>query len=112
MAKIRVEKRTVHGALKGLDSLFSPGTTKFSDYVKMASDFHGFLRTVFANIHGQKTPPVRKECTALDGYKKYNSSKKYRLRQSNILFDNAQAMIATRTVKTVTVSDAGRRRRR
>ena len=39
-----------------------------------------------------------------------NSSKNCRQRQRNNLFDNAQAMVATRTVKTVAVPDGGRRR--
>ncbi len=47
MDKIYVKERTVYGVLEALDGLFSPGTTKFSDYVKLTSDDNGFLRTAW-----------------------------------------------------------------
>jgi len=44
-------------------------------------------------------------------FKRFLFSKKCLKQQMNILFDIAQAMVATRTVKTVAVSDIGRQRR-
>lgn len=39
--------KTIYGVLEALDSIFSPNSTKFSDYVKFTSDDNGFLRTAF-----------------------------------------------------------------
>ena len=44
---MRFGTKTVYGVLEALDSIFSPGSTKFSDYVKETSDDNGFLRTAF-----------------------------------------------------------------
>ena len=48
MLEIPVCERTVYDVLCALDRIFSPGTTRFSDYVKNTSDDHGFLRTAYA----------------------------------------------------------------
>ena len=44
--------RTVYGVLSALDNIFSPNSTKFSDYVKSTSDDNGFLRTAFCKKKG------------------------------------------------------------
>lgn len=42
-----LERKTLYGVLEALDGIFSPDSTKFSDYVKETSDDNGFLRTAF-----------------------------------------------------------------
>lgn len=44
---MKLETKTLCGVLEALDNIFSPGNTKFSDYVKETSDDNGFLRTAF-----------------------------------------------------------------
>ena len=44
---MKLETKTVYGVLEALDSIFSPDSTKFSDYVKETSDDNSFLRTAF-----------------------------------------------------------------
>lgn len=44
---MKLGTKTLYGVLEALDSIFSPDSTKFSDYVKETSDDNGFLRTAF-----------------------------------------------------------------
>ena len=44
---MKLEAKTLYGVLEALDSIFSPGNTKFSDYAKETSDDNSFLRTAF-----------------------------------------------------------------
>ena len=44
---MRLETKTLYGVLEALDGIFSPDSTKFSDYVKETCDDNGFLRTAF-----------------------------------------------------------------
>ena len=44
---MKLETKTLYGVLEALDSIFSPGSATFSDYVKETSDDNGFLRTAF-----------------------------------------------------------------
>ena len=44
---MKLETKTLYGVLEALDGIFSPDSTKFSDYVKETSDDNSFLRTAF-----------------------------------------------------------------
>lgn len=56
--------KTIYGVLEALDSIFSPDSTKFSDYVKSTSDDNGFLRTAFCKKKEPlKDRPIPSETT-------------------------------------------------
>ena len=42
-----MKRKTLYEVLAALDAVFSPGSTRFSDYVKETSDDNLFLRTAF-----------------------------------------------------------------
>lgn len=59
-----LERKTLYGVLEALDSIFSPDSTKFSDYVKSTSDDNGFLRTAFCKKKKLlKDRPISKDTT-------------------------------------------------
>ena len=61
---MKLETKTLYGVLEALDSIFSPDSTKFSDYVKETSDDNSFLRTAFCKKKELlKDSPVPKDTT-------------------------------------------------
>ena len=61
---MKLETKTLYGVLEALDSIFSPDSTKFSDYVKETSDDNSFLRTAFCKKKELlKDRPIPKDTT-------------------------------------------------
>lgn len=57
-------KRTIYSLLESLDEVFTPGSTKFSDYVKDTSDDNGFLRTAYCKLpERMRNRPVSNKVT-------------------------------------------------
>ena len=61
---MRLETKTLYGVLEALNGIFSPDSTKFSDYVKETSDDNSFLRTAFCKKKELlKDRPIPKDTT-------------------------------------------------
>ena len=61
---MKLGTKTLYGVLEVLNGIFSPGSTKFFDYVKETSDDNGFLRTAFCKKKELlKDRPIPKDTT-------------------------------------------------